>query len=185
MKDDDSSELSAVQRLDPSSPIYAPLSPSGVSLCRGCQAAARCRLGLQSEHLTADGTLVSEIQCPEDQQGGPRVAHGGWTAGVLDELAGHVLVLPGEFVVTGTLTVIFVRPVPVEWPLIGRSWITRRDGRRVFVSATLELADTGEVLANADAIMVKRPAEHFAKHEQWLDTQRAKAAHSEHDRERE
>jgi acyl-coenzyme A thioesterase PaaI-like protein len=181
---DDSSELSAVQRLDPSSPIYAPLSPSGVSLCRGCLAAARCRLGLQSEQLAGEGTLVSEVQCPEDQQGGPRVAHGGWTAGVLDELAGHALVLRGEFVVTGTLTVIFVRPVPVQWPLIGRSWITRREGRKVFVSATLELAETGEVLAHADAIMVKRPAEHFAKHEQWLDNQRAQPVHSDHDRKR-
>lgn len=169
---EDAETAGAVQRLDPSSPIYGPLSPGGVSLCRGCQKAKQCRLGLKREYFNVEGGLIGEVQCPKGQGGGPGVAHGGWTAGVLDELAGHCLVLHNEFVVTGTLTVTFMRPVPVEWPLIGRCWVERREGKRVFISATIELTDGGEILAKADAIMVKRPAEHFAKHEQWLQTQR-------------
>jgi hypothetical protein len=39
------------------------------------------------------------------------------------------------------------------------------------VSARIELASSGALLASAKAIMVKRPAEHFERHEQWLATQ--------------
>jgi len=112
--------------------------------------------------------VVSEIECPRDNEGGPNVAHGGWTAGILDEMVGHALLLREEFVVTGTLQVKFVKPVPVERPLIGRAREVGREGRRVFVQAELELAGTDVVVASAEAIMVRRPADHFQRHEEWL-----------------
>ncbi|MGZ5391126.1 MAG: PaaI family thioesterase [Mycobacterium sp.] len=96
------------------------------------------------------------------------MAHGGWTAGVLDEMVGHVLHFQGELAVTGTLQVKFVKPVPIERPLIGRTRIVRREGRRVFVEAELELAGTDVVVASAEAIMVRRPADHFDRHDEWL-----------------
>jgi hypothetical protein len=55
----------------------------------------RCRLGIEHETLNADRTVHSTLICPSDQEGGPQVAHGGWTAGVLDELSGHALLLRG------------------------------------------------------------------------------------------
>lgn len=155
-------------RLDPSSPFYAPQSPGGVSLCHGCHALGECRFGIHSEVLGDDGTIVSEVVCPPEEEGGPQVAHGGWTAGVMDELVGHALLVRDELAVTGTLTVKFVKPVPVEWDLIGRSWIVERDGRKVSVRATLELAESKAIVAEADAIMIKRPANHFDAHYEWL-----------------
>jgi acyl-coenzyme A thioesterase PaaI-like protein len=153
---------------DPHDPLYAVRSATGVVLCGSCRAISRCRLGLQRETLGPDGVVVSEIECPRDNEGGPNVAHGGWTAGMLDEMVGHALLLRGEFVVTGTLQVKFIKPVPVERPLIGRAREVGREGRRVFVQAELELAGTDVVVASAEAIMVRRPADHFAKHEEWL-----------------
>jgi acyl-coenzyme A thioesterase PaaI-like protein len=128
-------------------------------------------MGLQRETLRPDGIVESEVVCPRDSEGGPNVAHGGWTAGIMDELVGHAMMLREEFSVTGTLEVIFHKPMPVELPLIAVSQIDKREGRRAFVSARIELASSGALLASAKAIMVKRPAEHFERHEQWLETQ--------------
>jgi hypothetical protein len=38
----------------------------------------------------------------------------------------------------------------------------------VFVEASLELAGAGVVVASADAILVRRPADHFDRHDKWL-----------------
>ncbi|MCX4095711.1 PaaI family thioesterase [Nocardia sp. alder85J] len=158
--------------LDPSSPFSAPESADGMRLCYGCRRLQRCRLGIESERLDDKGVVISHVVCESANEGGPEVAHGGWTAGVMDELVGHTLLLNEEFGVTGTLTVKFVRPVPIGWPLIGRAWFTGRENRKVFVRATLVLASSGAVLAEADAIMIKRPDTHFEQHYQWLEGQR-------------
>lgn len=157
-------------------PMYAPRSESGVLLCFGCRAAARCRMGLERETLGADGTIVSEITCSRENEGGPNIAHGGWTAGILDELVGHAVVARDEFAVTGTLKIVFIRPTPVEVPLIAKSAIVRREGRKVFVTAHIELASNGAMISSAEAIMVKRPPEHFDLHEKWLREQSKEVA---------
>jgi len=148
--------------------LRAVRSGIGVVLCVSCQRISRCRLGLRRETLQPDGVVVSEIECPRDNEGGPNVAHGGWTAGIFDEMVGHALLLHGEFVVTGTLQVKFLKPVPVERPLIGRAREVGREGRRVSVEADMVLSGTDVVLASAEAIMVRRPADHFEQHEEWL-----------------
>lgn len=125
-------------------------------------------MGLEREVLAGDASVVSEITCTGDHEGGPNVAHGGWTAGILDELVGHALVLRGEFVVTGTLKIVFIRPTPIDMPLIGTSTIVRREERKVFVNAQIALAGSGALLSTAEAIMVKRGAGHFRRHESWL-----------------
>jgi acyl-coenzyme A thioesterase PaaI-like protein len=163
-----SASLGRLQRDDTSNDMYAPRSEAGVVLCNSCRAAATCRLGLERETLGGDGVVISEIHCPRDNEGGRNVAHGGWTAGILDEMVGHAVLMRDEFAVTGTLQITFVKPVPVERPLIGRANIIRREGRRVFVEVSLELAGTGVVFASAEAILVRRPADHFDRHEAWL-----------------
>ncbi|MBE1551936.1 acyl-coenzyme A thioesterase PaaI-like protein [Mycobacterium sp. OAS707] len=160
--------LGRIHHDGPDDGLRAVQSFTGVVLCGSCQRLSRCRLGMRRETLGADGVVVSEIECPRDNEGGPNVAHGGWTAGILDEMVGHALLLQGEFVVTGTLQVKFVKPVPIERPLIGRAWEAGREGRRVFVHAEIVLAGTDVVVAAAEAIMVRRPADHFARHEKWL-----------------
>jgi len=163
--------LTAAVSGDPSSPLYAPESPGGMRLCHGCRRLNRCRLGIESERLDDDGVVVSRVMCGPEEEGGPQVAHGGWTAGVMDELVGHTLMMKNEFGVTGTLTVKFVRPVPIGWALIGRAWIVGRENRKVFVRATLELDSSAAILAEADAVMVKRPETHFESHYEWLEGQ--------------
>jgi len=156
------SEGSAIQPMGrihddgPDDGLRAVRSDTGVVLCGSCGRISRCRLGLRRESLQADDVVISEIECPRDNVGGPNVA------------VGHALLLRGEFVVTGTLQVKFVKPVPVERPLIGRAREVGREGRRVFVEANIVLPGTDVVVASAEATMVRRPADHFKRHEEWL-----------------
>jgi acyl-coenzyme A thioesterase PaaI-like protein len=146
--------------------------PDGsVALCGACRRLGACRLGLTKETLDDAGVVHSELRCPAGHEGGPGVAHGGWTAGVLDELLGHVPMLQGHLTVTGTLQIIFIRPVPLERSLIARTWVERREGQRWYISGLLQLASTGADLAKANGIFVERDWSHFERHQQWLADQ--------------
>ncbi len=148
-----------------------------VALCGACLRIDRCRMGVESEVLDAKGVVTYRLRCERDNEGGLNVAHGGWTAGVLDELVGHIAVLNDQLAVTGRLDVTFVKPVPVEQQLTARAWRERKEGTRWFVSAVLCLEASGAVLATADAILVERDPGHFARHQMWLSRQLAEADH--------
>ena len=147
----------------------APESP--VALCGACRRLGQCRLGLGREELQPDGSVHTDLVCGPENEGGPEVAHGGWTAGVLDEVLGHVPVLHGELAVTGQLSVSYVKPVPVGRPLHARAWTVRREGRRWYIAGELTLASSGAVLARGEAVMVLRDVGHFARHQEWLAQQ--------------
>jgi acyl-coenzyme A thioesterase PaaI-like protein len=152
-----------------------PRTDGGVALCGACRRTGVCRLGLTTERLDDDdGVARFGISCPPEHEGGPGVAHGGWTAGVLDDLLGHVPLLHGRMSVTGTLTVRFEKPVPIERPLEARAWVARRESRKWFIAGELVLASSQAVLARADGIFVLRdPATHFGGFERWLAEQEA------------
>jgi acyl-coenzyme A thioesterase PaaI-like protein len=146
---------------------------AGVTLCGACRAARECRLGVQREWLGDDDVATFEVTCPRDQEGGPNVAHGGWTAAAMDEMLGHVPILHDHMTVTATLTVNFKKPVPVERPLIAQAWVDKVEGSKWFISGELLLVPTRSVLATATGIWVARDPSHFARHERWLAEQDA------------
>jgi len=157
-------------------------SDGQVFLCQACTRIGRCRLGVEVESPLTDDTVVSELACDSTHEGGPGVAHGGWTAGVLDELVGHVPIHLGQLAVTGQLNVTYVKPVPIERPLKVTARVVRREGTRWYVHADMTLTSTGAVLASADAVMVERDPAHFARHEAWLKDQDTAAATSQEQR---
>lgn len=152
-----------------------PLPRSPVALCGACRRLGACRLGLGQEQLQPDGSVHTELICGPENEGGPQVAHGGWTASVFDEVLGHVPLLHGQLAVTGQLWVTYVKPVPVGRPLRARAWTQRREGRRWYVEGEMTLAFTGAVLARGEAVMVERDIGHFARHQRWLAEQDAAA----------
>jgi acyl-coenzyme A thioesterase PaaI-like protein len=152
-----------------------PTSPTGVALCAACRRRGDCRLGLGREQLMDDGSVETDWVCTDEHEGGPEVAHGGWTAGVLDEVLGHVPMLRGQLAVTGQMTVRFVKPVPVGRPLHARAWVERVEGHRWYVASELTLTSTGALLARGEAVMVARDRGHFDRHRQWLAEQDAQA----------
>ena len=150
-----------------------PMTEGGVPLCGACLPKGRCRLGVSREETTPEGIVTSNLVCPDDHEGGPGVAHGGWTASVLDEILGHVPIRNNQLSVTATLTVNFRKPVPLARPLQVRAWIDKIDGRKWYISGELLLASSGSVLADATGIWVARDVSHFARHRDWLAEQDA------------
>lgn len=148
-----------------------PRTTGGVALCGACRAAGACRLGVDKERLGADGVAWFELACPRSQEGGPNVAHGGWTASVMDECLGHLPLLNRVLSVTAELTVSFVKPVPVERPVQVRAWVERREGSRWYIAGEMTLLPGGAVLARASGVWVTRDPGHFARHEAWLADQ--------------
>ena len=156
---------------------FPPRPASPVALCGACSRLGSCRLGLGREELQADGSVHTDLVCGPENEGGPDVAHGGWTAGVFDEVLGHVPVLNGELAVTGQLSVTYVKPVPVGRPLHARAWTVRREGHRWYIAGEMTLASTGVVLARGEAVMVLRDLGHFTRHREWLARQDRAAQH--------
>ncbi|WP_405837358.1 PaaI family thioesterase [Streptomyces sp. NBC_01518] len=151
-----------------------PRTQGGVALCGACRVTGSCRLGVERERLDEDGVACFGLVCPRSQEGGPNVAHGGWTAAVLDDCLGHLPLLHRVLSVTAELSVSFVKPVPVERPLEVRAWVERREGRRWYIAGEMVLLPTRAVLARVSGIWVTRDQGHFARHEAWLAAQEAK-----------
>ena len=151
-----------------------------VALCGACRRLGACRLGLGREQLQPGGSVHTDLVCGPENEGGPEVAHGGWTAAVCDEVLGHVPLLNGQLAVTGRLSVTYVKPVPVGRRLHAQAWTERRDGRRWYVTGEMTLASTGAVLARGEAVMVLRDIGHFARHQEWLAEQDGAAADRGH-----
>jgi acyl-coenzyme A thioesterase PaaI-like protein len=100
---------------------------------------------------TTEG-VMSPIVIPPQYNGPPGAAHGGIIAAYLDEvLAAAVIRTTSRVVVTGELTVRYVKPVPVDTPIIGRGSLLADHGRYVDVEGQLEELGTGRALATARA----------------------------------
>ena len=107
---------------------------------------------------TAEG-VISPIIIPGQYSGPPGAAHGGIIAGYLDEvLAAAVARTTRRTSVTGELTVRYVKPVPVETPIIGKGSLVADHGKYVDVEGRLEELGTGSVLATARARFFPLPS---------------------------
>jgi acyl-coenzyme A thioesterase PaaI-like protein len=148
-----------------------PRTGGGVALCGACRRAGHCSLGVERERVDDEGVARFIVTCGPDHEGGPNVAHGGWTAAVLDDCLGHVPIHHRILSVTAELTISFVKPVPVGRPVEISARVERREGRRWYISGEMVLASSGAVLARARGIWVTRDPRHFERHEQWLATQ--------------
>ncbi len=104
--------------------------------------------GLHIRCFKTDGGVVSPILVERRWEGPPGAAHGGIVAAYLDEiLAGAVVRATGRVAVTGELTVRYVRPVPLETPLVGSARVVAAHGRYADVEGRIERLDTAEALA--------------------------------------
>jgi hypothetical protein len=147
-----------------------PLGADGVGLCYGCRPLNRCRLGVTRLDLGNDGVLRVEATCPPEREGLRGVAHGGWTADLFDDVLGRRLSLASTFAVTRSLTVEFVRPVPIGHLLSLTAVLADADEQQPLVQGTLVLASSGAVLATAvSAFTVRDEVHHFRRFERWLN----------------
>jgi len=136
-----------------------PFSPTGVFLClEPCGVSGRCRNGVLAATLDDDNAVVYEIECPDEFREVPGLAHASWTAGIMSEICGQSPLWLGVIAFTGTVTTRYQAPVPVGERLIGRVSFQGREGRKIFVNATLTSSATGTELATAKTIMIAAEA---------------------------
>ena len=132
------------QSTDPStffpwSPIIGPLSPLSAAM----------RLTFDAATGTMHGTATFDTQFT----GPPGMVHGGVIALAFDELLGstNVCLQLGAF--TGTLSVRYERPTPIETEVTLEARIDRVEGRKVFTVGTIGHA--GAVTARAEGIFIR------------------------------
>lgn len=131
------------------------------------------RFGVRSLHLDADGSALAEVLFDETHEGGPGVVHGGWTAGMFDEVLGSALNRRlGGPAVTKDLNVQYLRPVPVGRLLRVEAQGEPVDQRgRWRMDGLLLLASSGAELGSASGIWVQRDWSHYEQYQQWLREQ--------------
>jgi acyl-coenzyme A thioesterase PaaI-like protein len=121
----------------PYSPVVGPLNPI----------APPFSFTFDGERLAGAGAL------PAAYAGPPGTVHGGVIALILDELLGAVNACCGMGAYTGTLTVRYERPTPIDQELEFESWVDRTEGRKVFTVGTVSAA--GVVTARAEGVFIR------------------------------
>ena len=105
--------------------------------------------------------MHGEVTMRAAYNGPPGSVHGGIIAEVMDELLGATAVCNDAAGFTGTLTVIYRSPTPLEEPLTMRGWIDRIEGRKTFAKGEIR---HGEVLcAEAEGIFIGFDRDEFVR----------------------
>jgi acyl-coenzyme A thioesterase PaaI-like protein len=111
------------------------------------------------------GVVESVYTAPEHFQGYPGVLHGGIIATIIDEISGRALMGPVEnprFMFTAHLEVKYRKNVPIGKPLrlVGRAGQDK--GRSAESWAGIYDAESGELLAEGNTVLVNVPKEKLA-----------------------
>lgn len=107
---------------------------------------------------TGEPGLAANLSVDELHEGPPRSVHGGYLAGLFDEVLGSVQGrAPGGGGFTGRLVVRYRALTPLDEDLVIAGWVTSSIGRRILTRGTCTVVSTGIVTAEAEALFV-RPA---------------------------
>lgn len=138
------------------------LLPPHTSTCTGCGPANSH--GLQLVVYRDGDEVYSDVTFDERHIGAPPgLAHGGAVATACDDVLGFTLWVAGTPAVTRSLTVEYLRPVPLHEPHRITAQITGRQGRALHVSGT-GVSHDGITRFTASAVFVTVGVDHFAAH---------------------
>jgi hypothetical protein len=105
--------------------------------------------------------VVGRVRYGYAYEGPPGCVHGGVIAAAFDEVLGFAQSLGGRPGMTGTLTVKYRRPTPLDTDLIFEGWVDRIEGRKIFTQGRC-LAD-GVVTAEAEGLFISVDFEKMAQ----------------------
>lgn len=104
-------------------------------------------------HLQVEGNGVQgTVSFGWAYQGPPGHLHGGFVAALFDEALGLAQSMTGSPGMTGTLTVRYRKPTPLNTELRIEATVQRVDGRKIFTEARLYAGD--DLTAEAEAIFI-------------------------------
>ncbi len=97
-------------------------------------------------------------------EGAPQRAHGGIVAALIDETMGLVLAIHQALAFTVQLNITYLAPTPINETLLARSWLERREGRKLFMRAEVTAGET--TIAEATSLFIEvDPARFLARQE--------------------
>ena len=99
-----------------------------------------------------DGVIVAEVTFGQAYEGPPGCVHGGYVAAAFDELLGATQSLSGAPGMTGTLTIRYESPTPLQTPLRIEGRLAGVERRKIFTEGTLYAGD--RVTATAKGIFI-------------------------------
>jgi len=135
-----------------SNEALTPFAHTAQNRCFGCGPANPN--GLHLEFLLAeDHSVVSMASIPDSFEGAPGYLHGGIIATLLDEAMSKSVRARGFIAMTRHMEIDYLRPAPLYQPLVLVGRHLRRDGRKLFHQAELQLPD-GKVLARSKGLFI-------------------------------
>ena len=104
--------------------------------------------------MTFDGERIRGRAVVDARFGGPpHTVHGGVVALIFDEVLGNTNYCLGLGAMTGTLSVRYQRPTPLDRELELAGWLDRVEGRKIFTKGTISV--DGEVTASAEGVFLR------------------------------
>jgi len=169
----------------------AKLSELGVDFQHWCFACGQLNPGgLHLDFDVSRDRAEARYRALQRHQGYDGLLHGGVVTALLDEAMGWAIFHQGIWGVTAKITVAFRQPVPIGEDLRVIGEIARDRGRLIETRGTVERAEDGEVLAEAEATFLRMPeGRRRALEQRYAGTDgafaRVKAAVENEERERE
>lgn len=137
-------------------------------LCDACVLIGDCQIGVSDLNLMPDGMVQGRFPVPDGVMGHV-VAHGGWIAWVFDEVLGLLSRARGEWAVTRTLSITYVRPVPIGADVVVTSWLEGEQGATWTLRGEMRLAGAETLLASAagEWAVLSDAEAHFDRAREW------------------
>jgi acyl-coenzyme A thioesterase PaaI-like protein len=117
-------------------------------------------MGVQVDVEFLDDEVVGVVTLLPAYEGGPGRAHGGMVAAIFDDITGYVLRIAQTAAFTGTLSVRYHKPTPMERPLTFRARLVGREDRRLFITADCHDGET--LISSCEATYITIDPKTFA-----------------------
>ncbi len=111
--------------------------------------------GLDMEVHRRGDRIEAVFTLGASHEGAPQRSHGGFVALAFDDAMGFVLSVLKVMAFTGELKIRYHAPTPLRRELVLHAWLDRREGRKLFIDASLrENVVDAPILASASAIFI-------------------------------
>jgi acyl-coenzyme A thioesterase PaaI-like protein len=128
------------------SPFYGAMNPISMPMVM-----------TKDESFGEFGAVIGTGTFTEPYEGPPGHIHGGFIAAAFDEVLGMAQSLTGRPGMTGTLTIKYRAPTPLNTPIVYKGWVDRVEGRKIFCKGQ---SFNGETLcAEAEVLFLSMPPE--------------------------
>ena len=100
-----------------------------------------------------DEQAYGTVTCGWAYEGPPSCIHGGYVAAIFDQFMGMAQILGKQPGMTGTLSVRYLRPTPLNKEIKLQAWLECVEGRKTVISADMRCDDV--VTATCEALFIR------------------------------